>query len=86
LFDNFNLPDLVNYCKQENITYGGKKPVVIKRILSHLKGEKEPEKSPKKRKAASPKIKKTSKKAKTDDKEGEEAEEKEEETKAEETK
>jgi len=36
LYDNFNLPDLVQYCKNNNLKTHGKKKEVIKRILEHL--------------------------------------------------
>jgi len=45
LYDNFNLPDLVNYCKQEDLKTTGKKKDVIKRMLHYLHtGEKEEQK------------------------------------------
>lgn len=47
LYDNFNLPDLVAYCKQESLKVSGKKPELIKRIVKYIEtGEKEvPQKS-----------------------------------------
>jgi len=36
LYDNFNLPDLQGYCKQESIPSSGKKKEIIKRILGYL--------------------------------------------------
>jgi len=72
LYDNFNLPDLTGYCKNNSLKSGGAKKEVIKRILAHLSGEPEKTKAPKKRKATgAPTKKKTTKKAKTDKKEGE---------------
>lgn len=52
LYDNFNLPDLVNYCKKHDLKTSGKKKEVIQRILHYLNtGETTtPSKSPKKRK------------------------------------
>src|SRR5688572_29180805 len=42
LYDNFNLPDLVEFCKQEGLKSTGKKKDVINRILHYRKtGEKE---------------------------------------------
>lgn len=38
LFDNFNLPDLVAYCKRHSLKATGKKKDVIKRILESLSG------------------------------------------------
>jgi len=67
LYDNFNLPDLQDYCKKEGLKVSGKKPVLIKRILNYLvTGKKEePGTVGKKRKAEeSPKKKETTKKQK----------------------
>jgi hypothetical protein len=68
LFDNFNLPDLINYCKEGKLKVSGKKKDVINRILLHLSGEVETKKT-KKRKAKSggpvvPKRKKVAAKVK----------------------
>jgi len=61
MFDNFNLPDLQLYCKNEGLKISGRKPDVIKRILLYRKtGEKE-EVAPKKRKRSSSATKKTAK-------------------------
>ena len=37
LFDNFNLPDLVQYCKNNELKTSGKKKDVINRILAFMK-------------------------------------------------
>jgi len=76
LYDNFNLPDLAGYCKNNNLKTAGKKKEVIHRILLHLKGETEKPKQPKKRKATGAAAK-TAKKSKTEKKEGESTEAKE---------
>lgn len=67
LYDNFNLPDLVKYCKQKSLVCSGKKKDVINRILGYLKTGvvEEPKKKGKKRKAASSASKKATKKQKT---------------------
>jgi len=67
LYDNFNLPDLHSYCKQENLKASGKKKDVIKRILHYLEtGEVEKPTDTKKRgkkKQGGPSVKKQKTKA-----------------------
>jgi hypothetical protein len=46
LYDNFNLPDLAAYCKQEGLKISGKKPQLIKRILEYLETGKKDEPAP----------------------------------------
>ena len=41
LYDNFNLPDLVKFCKQHNLKAHGKKNDLIKVILNYLYAGKE---------------------------------------------
>jgi len=66
LYDNFNLPDLVKYCKEKKLTVSGKKKEVINRILNYLKtGVVEEKKKGKKRKASSSAKKSAKKKQKT---------------------
>jgi hypothetical protein len=58
LYDNFNLPDLVKFCKQKKLVCSGKKKDVINRILAYLKtGVPEEPKKKRKRKASSSKKK-----------------------------
>jgi len=71
MFDNFNLPDLVNYCKENDLRTTGKKKEVIKRILAHLAGEPEVTKTKTKKRKATGGAKKTEKKAKTEDEKSE---------------
>jgi len=68
LYDNFNLPDLVTYCKENDLKVSGKKKEVIQRILNKVNGVEEKPKAPKKRKASA-ETKKRSKKQKTEEKE-----------------
>jgi len=55
LYDNFNLPDLVKYCKQKHLVSSGKKKDVINRILNHMKTGlvEEPKKKKRKEKKSS---------------------------------
>jgi len=63
LYDNFNLPDLVRYCKQQQLRSLGNKRMVIKRILHFLEtGEKETTKEKKGKKRARKETKSTEKK------------------------
>ena len=36
LYDNYNLPDLVKYAKQEGLKTTGKKTILIKRIVTYV--------------------------------------------------
>lgn len=66
LYDNFNLPDLVAYCKEEGLKSTGKKKDVINRILNYRStGEKEEPGESKKRKRSASRSKSPAKKSKT---------------------
>jgi len=72
LYDNFNLPDLVAFCKQNGIKASGKKKEVIKRILSYLHtGEVQQQKIKPKRKRESGDSGKAHKKKRVENKDTE---------------
>jgi hypothetical protein len=45
----YNVTDLQEWCKQNNLDYTGKKPLIIKRIIQYLHTGQRPQKKPSKK-------------------------------------